>query len=156
MPLSTDKFANAAHRQVSNYERKFRKYVPFMELVDVLRRQAAFDIPLKFVLDRDSESSGFFKRGPQWDFGNAGVRFEKSEGDAAQPKLIVTWSEDFEQKSLQGVLDDLVALEFDDDAEVVLELVSTTGERKFSRYGNGLAVEKDNTVVHFTGAWETR
>lgn len=64
MSLSSNRFANAALNQARNYDRRYRKLVPFSEVLDTLRRHAAFDLPLKFVLDRDSESSGLFKRGP--------------------------------------------------------------------------------------------
>lgn len=148
------KFANAGLRAASNYERKFRKYVPFAELIDALRRQAAFDVPLKFVLDRDSESSGFFKRGPLWDFGNAGVRFEKKATEGSQPTLVVTWSNDVEQKTLQETLDELKGLGFDEHASVSIQLVAPSGECKVSRFGNGIAVAKDNAIVLFTGAWQ--
>lgn len=154
MAFSSDKFANAGLRQANNYERKFRKRIPFAEIIDVLRRQAAFDLPLKFVLDRDSESGGLFKRGPQWDFGTAGVRFEKREAEGARPTLVITWSDDFEQKTLQETLEELSALGFDESAEVSLELVAPTGERKVSRFGNDLKVEKGGTTLHFTGAWQ--
>ncbi len=152
-PLES-KFANAGYNQARKYERRFRKRVPIAEIIDALRRQAAFGRPLKFVLDRDSESAGFFKRGPQWDFGDAGVRFEKGESDDSHPVLVVTWSDDFEQKTLDDTLAELAGLQFDEDAEVTFELVAPSGERKLSRYGNDISVDKDGTTIHFTGAWQ--
>lgn len=149
------KFADAGLRAASNYDRKFRRYAPFSEIIDTLRRQAAFDLPLKFVLDRDSESAGFFKRGPQWDFGSSGVRFGKREAEESYPVLVVTWSDDFEQKTLQDVVVELNGLGLCEDALVTMELVSPEGERKLSKYGNRIMVDKkDNTLIHFTGAWQ--
>lgn len=152
---SSDRFANAAFAQATNYDRRFSKYAPFSDIIETLRREVAFDVPLKFVLDKDSESAGFFKRGPQWDFGNAGVRFEKKEEESGKPVLVVSWSDEFEQKTLQETLDELRGLGFGEDADITLELVSPTGDRMFSRFGNRLKTEKrDRSVIHFTGSWQ--
>ena len=152
-PLDS-RFAYAGLDAASKYDRRHRKFVPFAEIIDVLRRQAAFDVPLKFVLDRDPESSWIVRRGALWDFGNAGVRFEKKETGDSNPTLSVTWGDGFEQKTLQAILDELRELGFEEDAEVSIELVSPSGERKLSRYGNSVEVGKDNTIVHFTGSWQ--
>ena len=154
MPLFEIRFANAGLKAANTYDRRFRKLVPYAEIIDTLRRQAAFDLPLKFVLDRDSESPGLFKRGPLWDFGSAGVRFEKKETKGSQPLLVVTWSDDIEQKTLQETLSELNALGFEEGAHVGIQLVSPSGECKVSRFGNGVAVAKDNTVILFNGAWQ--
>ena len=153
MRFSTNRFATAAGKSADRYERRFRKLVPYQELKDALRRDAAFDVPLKFVLDPDEESQGLRKRGPRWDFGNAGVRFERAPIDDPSPTLIATWADDFEQKTLQGVLDELDALGFEGKDNLCIELVSPTGERLQARYGVGLTIER-GTVVHFCGNWK--
>ena len=153
MSFSSNRFADAALNQAQNYDRRHRKYIPFSELLDTLRRHAAFDVPLRFVLDRDSESAGFFKRAPQWDFGTAGVRFEKGETETGQPMLVVTWSADYPQKTLDEIVAELKGLGFEDGATIAIRLVSPSGESKQSRYGNDVKIDKDGTTIHFTGSW---
>lgn len=153
MSLSSSRFANAALNQVQNYDRRYRKYIPFSELLDTLRRHAALDAPLRFVLDCDSESIGFIKKGPQWDFGTAGVRFEKKGTETGQLTLVVTWSTDFPQKTLEETVAELKGLDFEDGATIAIQLVSPSGESKQSRYGNGIEIDKDGITVHFTGSW---
>ena len=148
------RFADAGLNAASKYDRRFGRFTAISEIIDTLRRQAAFDTPLKFVLDRDPENSWIVRKSPLWDFGNAGVRFEKREVEGSNPALVVTWSDDIEQKTLQEILDEIKAPEFEEDAEVTIELVSPKGKRMLSQYGNGIDVGKDNMVVHFVGAWQ--
>ena len=67
--------------------------------------------------------------------------------------LVVTWSADYPQKTLDEIVAELKGLGFEDGATIAIRLVSPSGESKQSRYGNDVKIDKDGTTIHFTGSW---